>query len=85
MLLITESHDFAAGDHPTRDGPFTPSRCQLLLQELWEGRDVMLVALRHSPVPGLSTMLHIIRSNALEIPAITDAESIRPVFSRRES
>ena len=66
LLLWTTTQTVEVRGYLQREGLFTPARCENLLDRLWEQRDVMLTTIERSPTPGLSAMLHIVRSNASE-------------------
>ncbi|KAF8600531.1 hypothetical protein BDV93DRAFT_525410 [Ceratobasidium sp. AG-I] len=68
LLLWTVAHSVEVRG---QEGFYTPARCENLLIRLWEQRDVMLTTLKRSPTPGLSAMLHLVRSNAFEDPAMS--------------
>lgn len=72
FLLWTTSHCTGVQGRPQGEGFFTPARSKNLLNRLWEQRDAMLAALKRSPISGLSVVLHIIRSNTLQDPTISD-------------
>ncbi|KAF8600523.1 hypothetical protein BDV93DRAFT_264467 [Ceratobasidium sp. AG-I] len=76
FLLWTESHSVEIDGQLRREGFYTSARCKNLLGRLWEQRDRMLKTLERSPTPGLSVVLHIARSNALEDPTLDKNRTI---------
>lgn len=74
LRFWTRQSNITIDGQPKQEGYFTPERSRLLLDRLWEQRDLMLTTFAQSPVPGFGTVLLVISSNALKQPNLGKEE-----------